>query len=70
MSAGSMQAILAGRATPMDLLRAQLKARTGDGVNIIILDACRNNPWDPSTRGEGAVGGVASPINASASGKR
>lgn len=56
MSASAMQAILSGVAVPTSFLRAQLKPRTGDGVNIIILDACRNNPWDPVRRGTGGRG--------------
>jgi len=56
MSASAMQAILSGVAVPTSFLRAQLKPRTGDGVNIIILDACRNNPWDPARRGGGGRG--------------
>jgi len=56
MSASAMQAILSGVAVPTSFLRAQLKPRAGDGVNIIILDACRNNPWDPTRRGTGGRG--------------
>ena len=56
MSASAMQAVLSGVATPMTLLRAQLRPRSGDGVNIIVLDACRNNPWDPARRGQGGRG--------------
>lgn len=56
MSASAMQAILSGVAVPTSFLRAQFKPRAGDGVNIIILDACRNNPWDPTRRGGGGRG--------------
>lgn len=56
MSASAMQAILSGVGTPMTLLRAQFRARSGDGVNIVVLDACRNNPWDPARRGNGGRG--------------
>lgn len=31
---------------------------SGAGVNVIVLDACRNNPWDGRVRGVGRGGGA------------
>ncbi len=56
MSARSMQTLLERVATPMKSLKGQMRARTGNGVNVIILDACRNNPWSLAQRGTGGGG--------------
>ena len=44
-TAGEVRDALSAVTTPMDRLRTQLTQRTGPGANIIILDACRANPW-------------------------
>jgi len=45
------------KAVDVDKVIAQMKQGTNDGLNIIILDACRNNPY-PSrpTKGDGKDG--------------
>lgn len=45
-SPAQMAAILTEATVPMSEVMAVLRPRTAPGVNVVLLDACRNNPWE------------------------
>lgn len=61
MSEPDVELALRDYAFPVNDLITSLRNPDGQGANIVILDACRNNPWELRTRavGGGATRGLA-----------
>lgn len=58
LPARQAQTLLETRAVSLATLMEQLPPDPGSGVNIVVLDACRNNPWDRRLRGLSRGAGV------------
>ncbi len=51
------QTLMSQYATPLNELLQRLQARSDNGINLLILDACRDNPWDQRMTGVVSRGG-------------
>lgn len=58
MPTSQVQTVLRRVAVSTTEITEQLKVLRAPGVNVLILDSCRNNPWEAQVRGLGRSAGV------------